>query len=116
MTLSLTFRSLSIPESQFSKTGWRKAILLGKGDSGLSYSSIDEIPVVILRRLKIAGKSIWLDKAILQIFKPLKMVFCSSCDGVPLKFKKKNGRASSLAAQIILAYYRPLLEVAGQYL
>jgi hypothetical protein len=43
----------------------------------------------------------FLDKAILQIFKPLKMVFCSSCDGVPLKFKKENGRAFSLSAQII---------------
>jgi hypothetical protein len=50
------------------------------------------------------GKSIWLDKAILQIFKPLKMVLCSFCDGVPLKFKKKNGRASSLPEQIIWAY------------
>jgi hypothetical protein len=29
------------------------------------------------------------------------MVLCSSCDGVPLKFKKKNGRASSLPARII---------------
>jgi hypothetical protein len=56
---------------------------------------------VILERLKNAGKSIELDKAILQIFKPLKMVFCSSCDGVPLKFKKKHGRASSLPEQII---------------
>jgi hypothetical protein len=27
--------------------------------------------------------------------------FCSYCDGVPLKFKKKNGRASSLPAWII---------------
>jgi hypothetical protein len=44
------------------------------------------------------------------------MVVCSYCDGVPLKFKKKNGRASSLAAQIIWAYYWPLLEFAGQYL
>jgi hypothetical protein len=41
----LTFRSLSIPESQFSKTWRRKAILRGKGDSGLSYSGLDEIPV-----------------------------------------------------------------------
>ncbi len=41
------------------------------------------------------GKSIWLGKAILQIFKPLKIFLCSSGDGVPLKFKKKNGRASS---------------------
>jgi hypothetical protein len=28
-------------------------------------------------------------------------VLCSSCDGVPLKLKKKNWRASSLPAQII---------------
>jgi hypothetical protein len=38
-----------------------------------------------------AVASLCLDKAILLIFKPLKMVFCSSCDGVPLKFKKKSG-------------------------
>jgi hypothetical protein len=44
-----------------------------------------------------------INKAMLQIFKPLKMVLCSSCDGVPLKFKKKNERASSLPAQIIWA-------------
>jgi hypothetical protein len=45
VTLKLTFRSLSIPESQFSSTWRRKAILGGKGDGGLSYSGIDEIPV-----------------------------------------------------------------------
>ncbi len=48
-----------------------------------------------------AGKSIWLDKAILQIFKPLKSDLCSSCDGVPFKFKKKNGRASSLLHRLL---------------
>ncbi len=114
VTLTLTFRSRSIPESQFSKTWQRKTILRGKGNSGLSYSGIDEIPVSHLT--EIAGKSIWLDKAILQIFKPLKMVFCSSCDGVALNLKKENGRASSLPEQIIWAYYWPLLEFAGQYL
>jgi hypothetical protein len=45
VTLTLTFRSLSIPESQFSETWRRKAVLQGKGYSGLSYSGIDEIPV-----------------------------------------------------------------------
>ncbi len=45
VTLTSIFRSLSIPESQFSKTWRRKAILPGKGDSGLSYSGIDEIQV-----------------------------------------------------------------------
>jgi hypothetical protein len=29
------------------------------------------------------------------------MVLCSFCDGVPLKFKKKNGRASSLRGRIL---------------
>ncbi len=46
-----------------------------------------------------------IDKAILQIFKLLKMVLCSSCDGVPLKCKKNNGQASSLQVQIIWVYY-----------
>jgi hypothetical protein len=45
VTLKLTFRSLSIPESQFSKIWWRKAILWSTVDSGLSYSGIDEIQV-----------------------------------------------------------------------
>jgi hypothetical protein len=45
VTLTLTDRSLSISESQFSKTWRRKAILRGKGNSELSYSGIDEIPV-----------------------------------------------------------------------
>jgi hypothetical protein len=53
----------------------------------LSYSGIDEI---LVSRLK--------DKAILLIFQPLKMVLGSSRDGVPLKFKKKNTRASSSPA------------------
>ncbi len=38
------------------------------------------------------------------------MVLCSFCDGVPLKFEKKNGQASSLPARIIWAYYLPLLD------
>jgi hypothetical protein len=37
----------------------------------------------------------------LKNLKPLKMVVFSFYDGIPLKFKKKNGRASSLPAQII---------------
>jgi hypothetical protein len=41
----------------------------------------------------------WSDKAILQIVKPLKMVLCSYCDGIPLKFKK-IGEASSLLARM----------------
>jgi hypothetical protein len=45
VTLKLTFHHLSIPESQFSKTWRRKAILGGKGDSALLYFGIDEIPV-----------------------------------------------------------------------
>ncbi len=66
----------------------------------LSYSGIDEILVSHLPEMENAGKSICLDRAILQIFKTLKMVFCSSCDGVPLKFKKKNRRVFSLPARI----------------
>jgi hypothetical protein len=65
------------------------------------YSGIDDIRVSHLTESETAGKSILLDNAILQIFEPLKMVFCSSCDGIPLKFKKKNGRASSLPEHII---------------
>jgi hypothetical protein len=44
VTHTLTSCSLTILESQFSKTWWRKAIFQGKGNSGLSYLGIDEIP------------------------------------------------------------------------
>jgi hypothetical protein len=36
------------------------------------------------------------------------MVFCSSCDGVPLNLKRKNKQASSLAAQILSLLLTPL--------
>ncbi len=38
---------------------------------------------------KSSGASLSPDKASLLIFKPLKMVLCSFCDDVPLKFKKE---------------------------
>jgi hypothetical protein len=80
----------------------------------LAYSQIDEIPVSHLTQKENCRKVTFISEAILQIIKPLKMVLCSSCDGVPLKFKKKNGQASSLTE--CLAQYRPLLKFAGQYL
>ncbi len=45
---------------------------------------------VISPRRKIPGKPIWLDKAILQIFKPMKMVLCFSCDGVTFKIQNEK--------------------------
>jgi hypothetical protein len=115
MTLTLTFHSLSILESQFSKHGGIRPSYEAKAIADCHIPELMKFWEVILGRLKNAWKAIWLDKAILQIFKPLKMVSCSSCDGVPLKSKKKNRRASSLSARIILDYYWPLLEFAGQY-
>jgi hypothetical protein len=66
----------------------------------LSYSGIDEILVTHLKEIE-KCREVNLDKAILQIVKPLKIVFCSSCDDFPLKLKKKNRRASSLPEQNI---------------
>jgi hypothetical protein len=113
VALTLTFRSLPILESQFSKTWWCNAILWGKGDSGLLYSGIDEIPVIHLTETEKSQKVNLIRQSHLKnlqaaeiffynhVYKPLTMVLCFSCDGVPLKFKKKNGQASSLPAQII---------------
>jgi hypothetical protein len=42
---SFTAYRLIILENQFSKPWWPKAILQGKGDSGLLHSGIDDIPV-----------------------------------------------------------------------
>jgi hypothetical protein len=74
---------------------------MAKGDSGLSYSRIDEIPDSHLTETENCKKVSLLDKAILQIFNLLKMVLCSFCDGVTLKFKEENRRASNLPAQTI---------------
>jgi hypothetical protein len=52
---------------------------------------LNKFQEVIFRRQKNAGESISFDKANSKIFKPLKMVLCSSWDGVPLKLKKKGG-------------------------
>jgi hypothetical protein len=62
-----------------------------KGDSVFSHFGTDEIPESHPLRWKNARKSLLSNKAISLIFKLLKMVLCSACDGVPLKFKKKNG-------------------------
>jgi hypothetical protein len=107
VTLTLTFRSLSIPESWFSKHGGVRPSYGAKATAECRIPVLTKFWWVILRRLENAGKSIWLDKVILQIFKPLKMFLWSSCDDVPLKFKNKKGQASSLPAQIIWAYYWP---------
>jgi hypothetical protein len=58
VTLTLTFCSLFIPESQFSIIWQRKAILRGKGNCGLSYSRIDEIPACHLPETETDEKSI----------------------------------------------------------
>jgi hypothetical protein len=58
VTLTLTFRSLSIPESQFSKHGGVRPSYRAKVISGLSFSGIDEIPVSHLTETENAGKSI----------------------------------------------------------
>jgi hypothetical protein len=51
-----------------------------------------------------------------KVVKTLKPVLCSSRDGVPLNIKKKYFRYYSLSVRIILAQFRPLLHLAGQYL
>jgi hypothetical protein len=58
LTLSIQSVNLSIPKSQFSKTCRRKAILRCKGDTGLSYSRIDEIPVSHLTETEKFHKSL----------------------------------------------------------
>jgi hypothetical protein len=45
--LTLTFCDLLTPESQCSSTLRHKAILQGKGNSGMSYSGTNEIPAGI---------------------------------------------------------------------
>jgi hypothetical protein len=77
--------------------------LTGHRQCGLSFSGIDEILVSNLTETEKHWKVnlIRQNHFTKQIFKPLKMVLCSSCDGVPLKFKKEKRLTSSSPAQII---------------
>ena len=43
------------------------------------------------------------------VVKTLRMVLCSSCDGVPLKWKKENDRPGSFKISIDWYHFRPLL-------
>jgi hypothetical protein len=97
----LTFRSLSIPESKFSTTWRHKANLQGKGHSGLSYSVIDEIPVSHLMETEKCWIVNLIRQSHLTNLLAADNAFGSFCDGVPLKFKKKNRQASSIPAQTI---------------
>jgi hypothetical protein len=67
----------------------------------LSYSGIDEIPVSHLTQTENCWKVTLIRQSHLTNRKAAENGFCSSYDGVPLKFKKKNERASSLPALII---------------
>ncbi len=49
-----------------------------------------------LRSTKIRIKSLWPVKLTLEIIKRGLLVFCWSCDEIPLKWEKKHVRASSL--------------------
>jgi hypothetical protein len=57
----------------------------------LSYSGFDEVPVYHLPEMEKCWKVNLIRQSHLENLKSLKMVLCPSCDGVPLKFKKKNG-------------------------
>jgi hypothetical protein len=95
---TLTFCRLLIQKVNF-RNLLRKAIVQGKGPTvDCRIPELMKFRQVIFQRCRNVGKSIWSDKAISLIFKPLK-ILCSSYNGVPLKFKNKNGWASSFPAQ-----------------
>ena len=50
------------------------------------------------------------------VVKTLRIILCSSCDGVPLKLKKENGQPGILKLSIDWYHFRRLLPVVGQYL
>ncbi len=65
---------------------------------------------------KVSIKWLWPVKVTLEIIKRRLLVFCWSCDESPLKWNKKNCRASSLSLQIDWAYSRLSIWMIGQYL
>ncbi len=71
---------------------------------------------VTLRSQKISMKWLWPVKVTFKVIKRPLQVFCWSCDGVPLKWNKKNWRASSSSLRIKWAYSRLSIRMIGQYL
>ncbi len=65
---------------------------------------------------KISIKWLWPVKVTLKVIKRRPKVFYCSFDGVPLKWNKKNCRASSLSLRIKWAYSRLSIRMIGQYL
>ncbi len=65
---------------------------------------------------KISIKWLWPVKVTLKAIKRRLQVFCWSCDGVPLKWNKKNSRASSLLLRIKWALSCLSIRMIGQYL
>jgi hypothetical protein len=63
-------------------------MLQGEGDSGLSYSGIDEIPVSHLMEVEKCRKVNLIRQSHLTNLKAAenKMILCSSCDGFSSKF------------------------------
>ncbi len=90
MTLTLTFHSLSIRNVNFLKHGGVRPSYGANAIADSRILEIDEIPVRHLTETEKSRKVNLLDKAILQIFKLLKMVLCSSCDGVPFIIQKEK--------------------------
>jgi hypothetical protein len=72
-----------------------KTILQGKANSELSLSGIDDILVSHVPEMEKMPRSQFDQKQPShKSLRCLKWFYATSCDGVTLKFKKKNGRAS----------------------
>ena len=71
---------------------------------------------VTLRSKKIRIKWLWPVKVTLKVIKRHLLVFCWSCDEIPLKWEEKNFRASSLWIGIEWDYSWPTPEMVGQCL
>jgi hypothetical protein len=71
---------------------------------------------VALRNTKIRIKWLWPVNVTSEIIKWRLLVFCWSCDEIPLKWEEKNFRASSLWIGIEWDYSWPPSEMIGQCL
>jgi hypothetical protein len=116
VALTLTFCSLPIPESQFSKTWRRKAILVGKGSSRLSSSRIDEIPVSHLPEMQKSRKINLIRQSHLINLKAPENGYILLLRWCPFKIQYKNLPCLQFRSTNRLSLLSAPLELAGQYL
>ena len=92
---------VSLNESDFMELVWPRTFIVRSWCNRVEWLyGVNATVHCTVYSKKISIKWLWSVKVTLKVIKRRLKVFCWSCDGVPLKWNKKNCRASSLPVRI----------------